>query len=157
MEDKVFENLAGKFIMENTGQGRKIRGVVLASLFHLVFTGNEIESGPLEYYIDRNGDTYSTFYLDDKIFLDEDQLTEEEVEEINRYYRLKGYYRTSRVVKDATTETIKYLKKREFFINCRISSHSLGTKWPEVENGRKLLDLMKNSPEKLITEYFNIR
>ena len=79
MEDKVFENLAGKFIMENTGQGRKIRGIVLASLFHLAFTGNEIESGPLEYYIDRNGDTYSTFYLDDKIFLDEDQLTEDEV------------------------------------------------------------------------------
>lgn len=81
MEDKVFENLAGKFIVEKSGPDRKIRGLVLASLFHLVFTGDEIESGPLEYYIDRDGDTYSTFYLDDKIFLDEDQLTEEEVRE----------------------------------------------------------------------------
>lgn len=95
--------------------------------------------------------------LGDLELLNLEDLTKDEVEGINRYYRLKGYYRTSRVVKDATTETIKYLKKREFFINCRISSHSLGTKWPEVENGRKLLDLMKNSPEKLITEYFNVR
>lgn len=75
------KNLAGKFIVKKSGQGKKIRGLVLASLFHLVFTGDEIESGPLEYYIDRDGDTYSTFYLDDKIFLDEDQLTEEEVRE----------------------------------------------------------------------------
>lgn len=95
--------------------------------------------------------------LGDLELLNLEDLTKDEVEGINRYYRLKGYYRTSRVVKDATTETIKYLKKREFFINCRISSHSLGTKWPEVENGRKLLDLMKNNPEKLITEYFNVR
>ena len=79
MEDKVFENRAGKFMMENTGQGRKIRGLVLASLFHLVFTGEEIESGPLEYFIERDGRTYHTFHLDDKIFLDEDQLTEDEV------------------------------------------------------------------------------
>ena len=95
--------------------------------------------------------------LGDLELINLEDLTKEEVEEINRYYRLKGYYRTSRVIKDATTETIKYLKKREFFINCRISDHDLGTKWPEVENGRKLLDLMKNSPEKLITEYFNIK
>ena len=95
--------------------------------------------------------------LGDLELLNLEDLTKDEVEGINRYYRLKGYYRTSRVVKDATTETIKYLKKREFFINCRISSHSLGTKWPEVENGRNLLDLMKNNPEKLITEYFNVR
>ena len=77
--NKVMEKLAGKYLMENTGQGKKIRGLVLASLFHLVLVEGEIESGPLEYYIDRNGDTYSTFYLDDKIFLDEGQLTEEEV------------------------------------------------------------------------------
>lgn len=95
--------------------------------------------------------------LGDLELINLENLTKDEVEKIKRYYKLKGYYRTSRVVKDATTETIKYLKKREFFINCRISSHSLGTKWPEVENGRKLLDLMKNSPEKLITEYFNVR
>lgn len=95
--------------------------------------------------------------LGDLELINLEDLNKEEVEEINRYYRLKGYYRTSRVVKDAITETIKYLKRREFFINCRISDHDLGTKWPEVENGRKLLDLMKNSPEKLITEYFNIK
>lgn len=95
--------------------------------------------------------------LGDLKLINQEDLTKDEVEEIKKYYKLKGYYRTSRVVKDATTETIKYLKKREFFINCRISKHSFGTKWPEVENGRKLLDLMKNSPEKLITEYFNVR
>ena len=95
--------------------------------------------------------------LGDLELLNLEDLTKDEVEGINRYYRLKGYYRTSRVVKDATTETIKYLKKREFFINCRISNRSFGTKWPEIENGRKLLDLMKNNPEKLITEYFNIK
>lgn len=95
--------------------------------------------------------------LGDLELINLEDLTKDEVEEIKRYYKLKGYYRTSRVVKDAITETIKYLKRREFFINCRISDHDLGTKWPEVENGRKLLDLMKNSPEKLITEYFNIK
>lgn len=95
--------------------------------------------------------------LGDLELLNLEDLTKDEVEGINRYYKLKGYYRTSRVVKDATTETIKYLKKREFFINCRISNRSFGTKWPEIENGRKLLDLMKNNPEKLITEYFNIK
>lgn len=95
--------------------------------------------------------------LGDLELLNLEDLTKDEVEGINRYYRLKGYYRTSRVVKDATTETIKYLKKREFYISRQLSEHSLGTKWPEVENGRKLLDTMKNSPEKLITEYFNVR
>lgn len=95
--------------------------------------------------------------LDNLEIIKLEDLTKSEVEEINRYYNLKGYYRTSRVIKNATTETIKYLKKREFFINCRISNHSFGTKWPEVENGREFLDLMKNSPEKLITEYFNVR
>lgn len=95
--------------------------------------------------------------LGDLELLNLEDLTKDEVEGINRYYKLKGYYRTSRVVKDATTETIKYLKKREFFINCRISNRSFGTKWPEIENGKKLLDLMKNNPEKLITEYFNVR
>lgn len=95
--------------------------------------------------------------LGDLELLNLEDLTKDEVEGINRYYKLKGYYRTSRVVKDATTETIKYLKKRESFINCRISNRSFGTKWPEIENGRKLLDLMKNNPEKLITEYFNIK
>lgn len=86
-----------------------------------------------------------------------EDLTKDEVEEIKRYYKLKGYYRTSRVIKDAITETIKYLRERELYISRSISYHKLGTKWPEVENGRKLLDLMKNSPEKLITEYFNIK
>lgn len=95
--------------------------------------------------------------LGDLELINLEDLTKDEVEEIKRYYKLKGYYRTSRVVKDAITEAIKYLKRREFFINCQISDHDLGTKWPEVENGRKLLDLMKNNPEKLITEYFNVR
>lgn len=97
--------------------------------------------------------------LGDLKLINLEDLTDDEVEEISKYYKLKGYYRTSRMIKQATTETIKYLKKRELCINRYISEHrpGLGTKWPEVENGRKLLDLMKNSPEKLITEYFNLR
>lgn len=81
MEDKVFENLAGKFIVEKSGPDRKISGLVLISLIYLVFTGDKIESGPLEYFIDRNGRTYKTFYLNDKIFLDEDELTKDEIRE----------------------------------------------------------------------------
>lgn len=79
LEDKVFENLAGKYLIEYTGQGRKIEGLVLASLFHLVLVEDEIESGPLEYFIDRSGRTFNTFYLDDKIFLSEEELTKDEV------------------------------------------------------------------------------
>lgn len=86
-------------------------------------------------------------FLGDLELLNLEDLTKDEVEGINRYYRLKGYYRTSRVVKDATTETIKYLKKREFFINCRISSHSLGTKWPDND---KIMNYLFSSPEDLI-------
>lgn len=95
--------------------------------------------------------------LGDLKLINQEDLTENEIKEISKYYKLRGYYRTSRVIKHATTETIKYLRKREFYISRQLSEHSLGTKWPEVENGRKLLDSMKNSPEKLITEYFNIR
>jgi hypothetical protein len=94
--------------------------------------------------------------LGDLELLNLEDLTKDEVEGISKYYKLRGYYRTSRVIKHATTETIKYLRKREFYISRQLSEHSLGTKWPEVENGRKLLYLMKNSPEKLITEYFNV-
>ena len=75
------ENLAGKFIVEKSGPDRKIRGLVLISLIYPVFTGDKIESGPLEYFIDRNGRTYKTFYLNDKIFLDEDELTKDEIRE----------------------------------------------------------------------------
>ena len=90
------ENLAGKFIIENNGQGKKIRGLVLASLFHLAFTGEEIESGPLEYFIERDGRTYHTFYLDDKIFLDEDQLTEDEVNKFLEEVEKNAHYDTNK-------------------------------------------------------------
>lgn len=96
--------------------------------------------------------------LGDLKLINLEDLTDDEVKEISKYYKLKGYYRTSRTIKQATAETIKYLKKRELCINHLTQyEHRLGTKWPEVENGRELLDLMKNSPEKLITEYFNVR
>lgn len=136
------------------GLGGVVVCPVILKLRTIVETGGKcIESPGLTVLM--SGGKFSC--LGDLELLNLEDLTKDEVEEIKKYYKLKGYYRTSRVVKDATTETIKYLKKREFFINCRISKHSFGTKRPEVENGRKLLDLMKNSPEKLITEYFNVR
>jgi len=97
-------------------------------------------------------------YLGDLELISLEDLTDDEIEDIKKYYKLKGYYMTSRIIKQATTETIKYLKRRELNIKFRYPiERNLGTKWPEVENGRKLLDTMKNSPEKLIVEYFNIR
>lgn len=142
-----------KFVRARGLSGLVVCPVILR-LRTIVETGGKyIESPGLTVLM--SGGKFS--YLGDLELINLEDLTKDEVEEIKKYYKLKGYYRTSRIVKDATTETIKYLKKREFFINCRISNHNFGTKWPEVENGRKLLDLMKNSPEKLITEYFNIR
>lgn len=112
------ENLAGKFLVDNDGTDRKIRGLVLASLSHLVFTGEEIKSGPLEYYIDRDGKTYCTFYLDDKIFLDEDQLTEDEVnkfleeveEKMPTMIQIKNYISTW-VENNMTTLNLHILKR----------------------------------------------
>ena len=142
-----------KFVRARGLSGLVVCPVILRLRTMVETGGKYIESPGLTVLI--SGGKFS--YLGDLDLINLEDLTKDEVEEIKKYYKLKGYYRTSRMVKDATTETIKYLKKRGFFINCRISNHSFGTKWPEVENGRNLLDLMKNSPEKLITEYFNIR
>lgn len=71
------ENLAGKFIVEKSGPDRKIRGLVFASLVHLDFDGTDIKLEPLEFFVGQDGNTFCTFYLEDKIFLDEDQLTRE--------------------------------------------------------------------------------
>lgn len=141
------ENLAGKFIIENNGQGKKIRGLVLASLFHLAFTGEEIESGPLEYFIERDGRTYHTFYLDDKIFLDEDQLTEDEVnkffeeaeEKMPTMIQIKNYISTW--VKHNMTTLNTHLLKRY-------------PKYPGYE--RTVGDYKKyiSCPEKLILGYY---
>ena len=133
--------------MENTGQGRKIRGIVLASLFHLAFTGNEIESGPLEYYIDRNGDTYSTFYLDDKIFLDEDQLTEDEVnkfleeveEKMPTMIQIKNYISTW-VEHNMTTLNTHLLKRYP--------------KYPSYEKAVRKYKKYIDHPEKLVLGYY---
>ena len=95
--------------------------------------------------------------LGDLELINLEDLTENEIIEISKYYKLKGYYKTSRAVRGAIREAIKYIKKRATYINYSSIDHRLGTKWPDVENGRKLLDLMKNNPEKLITEYFNLR
>ena len=147
MEDKVFENLAGKFIVEKSGPDRKIRGLVLASLFHLVFTGDEIESGPLEYYIDRDGDTYSTFYLDDKIFLDEDQLTEDEVnkfleeagERMPSMIQIKRYISTW-VENNMTTLNLHILKRYP--------------KYPGYEKAVREYKEYISCPEKLVLGYY---
>lgn len=147
MEDKVFENLAGKFIMENTGQGRKIRGIVLASLFHLVFTGNEIESGPLEYYIDRNGDTYSTFYLDDKIFLDEGQLTEEEVRE---FFEEVG--ENMLTIEQVKSNISMWVEHNMTTLNTHLLK--IYPKYPSYEKAVRKYKKYIDYPEKLILGYY---
>lgn len=147
MEDKVFENLAGKFIMENTGQGRKIRGIVLASLFHLVFTGNEIKSGPLEYYIDRNGDTYNTFYLDDKIFLDEGQLTEEEVRE---FFEEVG--ENMLTIEQVKSNISTWVEHNMTTLNTHLLK--IYPKYPSYEKAVRKYKKYIDHPEKLILGYY---
>lgn len=147
MEDKVFENLAGKYLMENTGQGKKIRGLVLASLFHLVLVEGEIESGPLEYFIERDGRTYHTFYLDDKIFLDEDQLTEDEVnkfleeveEKMPTMIQIKNYISTW-VENNMTTLNLHILKRYP--------------KYPGYEKAVREYKEYISCPEKLVLGYY---
>lgn len=141
------ENLAGKFIVEKSGPDRKIRGLVLASLFHLAFTGEEIESGPLEYFIERDGRTYHTFYLDDKIFLDEDQLTEyevnkflEEVEEkMPTMIQIKNYISTW-VENNMTTLNTHLLKRYP--------------KYPGYERTVRDYKEYISCPEKLVLGYY---
>lgn len=141
------ENLAGKYLMENNGQGKKIRGLVLASLFHLAFTGEEIESGPLEYLIERDGRTYHTFYLDDKIFLDEDQLTEDEVnkfleeveEKMPTMIQIKNYISTW-VENNMTTLNLLILKRYP--------------KYPSYEKAVRKYKKYIDCPEKLVLDYY---
>jgi hypothetical protein len=147
LEDKVFENLAGKYLIENTGQGRKIEGLVLASLFHIVFTGDEIESGPLEYFIDRSGRTFNTFYLDDKIFLDEDQLTEDEVRE---FFEDVGEKMPS--LEEVKSNTLIWVKH----IMTALNSHLLKRypKYPGYERAVGDYKEYISCPEKLILGYY---
>lgn len=141
------ENLAGKYLMENNGQGKKIRGLVLASLFHLAFTGEEIESGPLEYFIERDGRTYHTFYLNDKIFLDEDQLTEDEVnkfleeveEKMPTMIQIKNYISTW-VENNMTTLNLLILKRYP--------------KYPGYEKAVREYKEYISCPEKLVLGYY---
>ena len=141
------ENLAGKFIIEKSGPDRKIRGLVLASLFHLAFTGEEIESGPLEYFIERDGRTYHTFYLDDKIFLDEDQLTEDEVnkfleeveEKMPTMIQIKNYISTW-VENNMTTLNLLILKRYP--------------KYPGYEKAVREYKEYISCPEKLVLGYY---
>lgn len=142
-----------KFVRAKGLNGLVVCPVILKLRTIVITGGMYIESPGLTVL---RGDGKFSCLGDLEMFNLED-LTKDEVEEIKRYYKLKGYYRTSRMIKNATTETIKYLKEWGLRIDHDTLDHKLGTKWPEVENGRKLLYLMKNSPEKLITEYFNVR
>lgn len=141
------ENLAGKFIIENNGQGKKIRGLVLASLFHLAFTGEEIESGPLEYYIDRDGKTYCTFYLDDKIFLDRDQLTNDEVH--NFFEEVGEGMPTIRQIKDYISTWLEYNMTT-------LNTHLLKRypKYPGYEEAVREYKKYLDCPEKLVLGYY---
>lgn len=141
------ENLAGKYLMEKNGPDIKIRGLVFASLVHLAFTGEEIESGPLEYFIERDGRTYHTFYLDDKIFLDEDQLTEDEVnkffeeveEKMPTMIQIKNYILTW-VGHNMTTLNLQILKRYP--------------KYPGYEKAVREYKEYISCPEKLVLGYY---
>lgn len=147
MEDKVFENLAGKYLVENTGHGRKIEGLVLASLFHLVFTGDEIESGPLEYFIDRSGRTFNTFYLEDKIFLDEDQLTEDEV---HRFFEEVGEKLPS--LEEVKSNMLMWVKHNMTTLNTHLLKRY--PKYPGYERAVGDYKEYINCPDKLILGYY---
>lgn len=147
MEDKVFENRAGKFMMENTGQGRKIRGLVLISLLHLVFTGDEIKSGPLEYFINRNGETYRTFYTDDKIFLDEDELTEDEV---RKFFKEVGENMLS--LEQVKSEMLTWIEHSMNLLNLGLLKRY--PKYPSYERAIQGYKEYIDCPEKLILGYY---
>lgn len=141
------ENLAGKFIVEKSGPDRKIRGLVFASLVHLVFTEEEIKSGPLEYYIDRDGKTYCTFYLDDKIFLDRDQLTEDEV---HKFFEEVGEgMPTIRQIKDYISTWLEYNMTT-------LNTHLLKRypKYPSYEKAVREYKEYISCPEKLVLGYY---
>lgn len=134
-------------MMENTGQGRKIRGLVLISLLHLVFTGNEIKSGPLEYFIDRNGETYRTFYTDDKIFLDEDELTEDEVRE---FFKEVGENMLS--LEQVKSEMLTWIEHSMNLLNL-----DLLKRYPKYPSYKRAIQGYKeyiDCPEKLILGYY---
>lgn len=141
------ENLAGKFIVEYTQYGRKIRGLVLASLVHFVFTGDEIEFGPLEYFIERSGKTFNTFYLDDKIFLSEDQLTEDEV---RRFFEEVGEDMPD--MKQIKSNMSMWVEHNITTLN----SHLIKSypKYPSYERAVKGYKEYISCPEKLILGYY---
>lgn len=147
MEDKVFKNLAGRFIVEYTQYGRKIRGLVLASLFHLVFTGSEIESGPLEYFIDRSGRTFNTFYLDDKVFLSEDQLTEDEV---RRFFEEVG--ENMLTLEEVKNNMSMWVEHNMTTLNTHLQKRY--PKYPSYERAVKGYKEYIDCPEKLILGYY---
>lgn len=134
-------------MMENTGQGRKIRGLVLISLLHLVFTGDEIKSGPLEYFINRNGETYRTFYTDDKIFLDEDELTEDEVRE---FFKEVGENMLS--LEQVKSEMLTWIEHSMNLLNLDLLKRY--PKYPSYERAIQGYKEYIDYPEKLILGYY---
>lgn len=134
-------------MMENTGQGRKIRGLVLISLLHLVFTGDEIKSGPLEYFINRNGETYRTFYTDDKIFLDEDELTEDEVRE---FFKDVGENMLS--LEQVKSEMLTWIEHSMNLLNLDLLKRY--PKYPSYERAIHGYKEYIDCPEKLILGYY---
>lgn len=134
-------------MMENTGQGRKIRGLVLISILHLVFTGDEIKSGPLEYFIDRNGETYRTFYTDDKIFLDEDELTEDEVRE---FFKEVGENMLS--IEQVKSEMLTWIEHSMNLLNLDLLKRY--PKYPGYEEAVREYKEYISCPEKLVLGYY---
>lgn len=90
--------------------------------------------------------------------IEKDELTEEDIVSLSRYFKTKGYYRTSRVVKKSTKSALKSINTKSILLNRgkQIPSSLLENKWITIKRKRLIELNMKTSPEKLI-KYYNIR
>ena len=129
------------------GQAEKSEVLYLLLYLILFFTGEEIKSGPLEYYIDRDGKTYCTFYLDDKIFLDKDQLTGDEVH--NFFEEVGEGMPTIRQIKDYISTWLEYNMTT-------LNTHLLKRypKYPGYEEAVREYKEYISCPEKLVLGYY---
>lgn len=90
--------------------------------------------------------------------IEKDELTEEDIVSLSRYFKTKGYYRTSRVVKKSTKSALKSINTKSILLNRgkQIPSSLLGNKWITIKRKRLIELNMKTNPEKLI-KYYNLR
>lgn len=144
------ENLAGKFIVEKNGPDRKIRGLVFASLVHLDFDGTDIKLEPLEFFVGQDGNTFCTFYLEDKIFLDEDQLTREEKDEFFKNREL-----ITNTIENSREETLRWIESNMISLNIQLLKRY--PKYPGYEKAVREYREYLDCPEKLVLGYYTPR